>query len=196
MTLMFLWVWRHGFTCREANISISSSVQSISSSRMAQRACSYSWVILTASYWNTNTFQLQSADSEYSDGRRHYFGVQIEEDVVLKAQQQPVAALNVLLHEGTRRVQPPVNPRDVRTNGRTERENLEVGRPTRRCWWLCPPATAAQTSWPAQRAAGWADTWPAGFLQTTGWWRTSACRCRRTSPSWSYCTWGLVRRST
>ena len=37
-------------TCRAPNSIISSSVQSMSSSRMAQRACSYSWVRRTTSY--------------------------------------------------------------------------------------------------------------------------------------------------
>ena len=36
--------------CSAAKMSISSSVQSISSNRMAQRACSYIWLIRTASY--------------------------------------------------------------------------------------------------------------------------------------------------
>lgn len=57
-----------------------------------------------------------------------YFGVKIEEDVVLEAKQQPVAALNVLLHEGTGRVQPPVDPGDIK-NTELEgglRKNLKV----------------------------------------------------------------------
>lgn len=37
-------------TCRAANIIISSSVHSISSSRMAHLACSYSWFTRMASY--------------------------------------------------------------------------------------------------------------------------------------------------
>ena len=64
-------------TCNEANISISSSVQSISSSRMDQRACSYSWVILTASYWNTG-----------ADARSDLIQTDVCPDVVFRAQDQ------------------------------------------------------------------------------------------------------------
>lgn len=40
-------------TCSAANIIISSSVHSISSSRIAHLDCSYSWLILIASYYGT-----------------------------------------------------------------------------------------------------------------------------------------------
>lgn len=40
-------------TCNAANIIISSSVHSISSSRIAHLDCSYSWLILIASYYGT-----------------------------------------------------------------------------------------------------------------------------------------------
>lgn len=42
--------WGPSPTCSAANIIISSSVHSISSSRMAHLDCSYSWLILMASY--------------------------------------------------------------------------------------------------------------------------------------------------
>lgn len=56
--------------CSAAKISISSSVQSISSNRMAQRACSYIWFIRTASYCSKKehrplmTFQIQIHDQQ------------------------------------------------------------------------------------------------------------------------------------
>lgn len=126
-------------TCNEANISISSSVQSISSSRMDQRACSYSWVILTASYWNTGTdttlrfnsnqtlpwccFQGATGEKKKKDTSEglslfwvSYFRIDVKEDIVLEAQQQLVFLLDVLLHEGMRRVQPPVNQSNNRSD--------------------------------------------------------------------------------
>ena len=43
--------WSILFTCRAANMTISSSVQSISSEISAHRACSYIWFMRTESYW-------------------------------------------------------------------------------------------------------------------------------------------------
>lgn len=52
------------FTCRAPKSIISSSVQSMSSSRMAQRACSYSWVRRTASYWRAEERQGDEREGE------------------------------------------------------------------------------------------------------------------------------------
>lgn len=42
-----------------------------------------------------------------------YFWIQVKEDVVLEAEQQLVLVLDVLLHQGARRVQPAVNHSDI-----------------------------------------------------------------------------------
>lgn len=42
-----------------------------------------------------------------------HFWIQVKEDVVLEAEQQLVFVLDVLLHQGARRVQPPVNHSDI-----------------------------------------------------------------------------------
>lgn len=51
-----------------------------------------------------------------------YFRIEVKEDIVLEAQQQLVFVLDVLLHEGSRRVQPPVN----QSNNRSEVLRVEI----------------------------------------------------------------------
>lgn len=92
-----------------------------------------------------------------------YFWVQVKEDVVLEAEQQLVFVLDVLLHQGARRVQPPVNHSNIR-HARCCYESCErvCGKVfwfcTLNCWWLCPPVREAGTAWPTQQAAGLVGT--------------------------------------
>lgn len=55
--------------CSAAKINISSSVQSISSKRMAQRACSYIWFIRTASYCSRKRTTLVIDGNQGTDSR-------------------------------------------------------------------------------------------------------------------------------
>lgn len=97
-------------TCRAPNSIISSSVQSISSSRMAQRACSYSCVRRTASYYtNTETVNNTHTHCQRTPHTHTHtdLGVYFIEGKVFKAKANFVIFLNSLLQETTGWVQPP-----------------------------------------------------------------------------------------
>ena len=103
-------------TCRAPNNIISSSVQSMSSSRMAQRACSYSWFRRTTSYYTAreNRSQIKSGMEWHIQTvsiktifTHKHLRIYIIEGKVFEAKPDSVIFLDALLHETTGWVQPP-----------------------------------------------------------------------------------------
>lgn len=105
------WVCASLCTCRAPNSIISSSVQSISSNKIAHRACSYNCVKRTASYYNKDRNDCLETISDVLWMSTHifapYLGIHIMESVVFKTKPKFVIFFNSLLHQWARWIQPP-----------------------------------------------------------------------------------------